>query len=225
MPAITTTQLGAPPFLFAGPPPVPPLPRQGFRVRLLYVVLAMILCVPLLCIVGVASYFQLSSTTQVLQHRVVEAVPGPWDKKFAINVGRPTLALAQFVSGFFQQLPPEARAALDSLRGAEVGVYKLKSPSPNEEYSTALAVADKAMKRRGWERIIGVTQRRQLVAVYAPRSPGAYPRLSCCLVVLNDQDLVVASAHGDVEPLLDLARQHLPELKLPGLAFAPSHRL
>jgi len=65
------------------------------------------------------------------------------------------------------------------------------------------------MSRRGWERVVGVAQGRQFVAVYLPRSLRTVNRMACCVAVLNEQDLVVASARGNLEPLLALATQRL----------------
>jgi hypothetical protein len=224
--AIISTHLGAPPLLMAsgtalrgvGPSPTSPTSRP-FRVVLICVIAALIFSGPLLCGLGVASYFRLSSPTQALRRSVMEAVPGEWDKRIGVNVGGFTLALARFASHFFQ-MPPEPKAALDALRGADVGLYRLERPPSSRDYSAVLKIADKSMLRRGWERIVGVAQRGQLVAVYMPRGLRADRRFNCCVVVLNDQDLIVASGRGNVEPLLDLARQQLPEHRLSALAFA-----
>jgi len=225
--AIISTHFGAPPPLMAsdaalrgvGPSPTSPTPNHPIRTCLLCVITALIFSGPLLFGLGVASYFRLSSPTQALRRSVMEAVPGEWDKRIGINVGGFTLALVRFGSGFFQ-LPPEPKAALDALRGADVGLYRLERPPSSRDYSAALTIADKSMMRQGWERIVGVAQRGQLVAVYMPRGLRADRRFNCCVVVLNDQDLIVASGRGNVEPLLDLARQRLPEHSLAALAFA-----
>jgi hypothetical protein len=71
--------------------------------------------------------------------------------------------------------------------------------------------ADKCMRQRGWERIVGVAQGRQFVAVYMPRNLRTAKRMECCVAVLNERDLVVASARANLEPLLELATQRLQE--------------
>jgi hypothetical protein len=72
------------------------------------VVLALVLCLPLLCAVGIAGYFRLSSATEALRSSVIESVPGQWDKRFAVHVGGLTLGLVRFGSLFFN-LPPEPK--------------------------------------------------------------------------------------------------------------------
>ena len=67
------------------------------------------------------------------------------------------------------------------------------------------------MRRRGWERIVGVAGGRQFVAVYMPRNLRTVKRMACCVAVLNEQDLVVASARGNLQPLPELAMQRLQE--------------
>ena len=180
----------------------PPL-RLGVRAG--GVVLVLVFCLTLLCAIGIASCFRLSSAPRALRRSVMESVPGQWDKRFAVNVGGFTLGFVRFGSRFFN-LPPEPKAALEALRGAEVGVYKLRNPPPALDYSAVFKAADDPMRRRGWERIVGVAQGGQLVAVYMPRGIRTLKRTACCVVVLNQEDLVVVSARGNVEPLLELER-------------------
>ena len=185
-------------------------PRPRFRIRAGYVVLALILCLPLLCAVGIAGYFRLSSATEALRSSVIESVPGQWDKRFTVHVGGLTLGLVRFGSLFFN-LPPEPKAALETLHGAEAGVYKLQDVPSALDYSAIFTAADKCMRRRGWERIVGVARGRQFVVVYMPRDLRTVKRMACCVAVLNEQDLVVASARGNLKPLLELATQRLQE--------------
>jgi hypothetical protein len=157
--------------------------------------------------VGVTSYFRLSSSSQALGSAIMESAPGHWHKRVAVNVGYLTLGLVRFGSSFFH-LAPEPRAALQSLYRGEVGVYQLDEPIPLPDYALILRTADKSMRRRGWERIVGFTQGRQFVAIYAPNNV-RLKGVSCCVAVLEEQNLVIASARGDISPLLDLARRHL----------------
>jgi hypothetical protein len=182
--------------------------RPRFRVRTGYIVLAMVLCLPLLCAIGIARCFRLSSATEALRSSVVESVPGQWDKRFAVHIPAITLALVRFGSRFFN-LPPEPKAALETLHGAEVGVYNLHEVPSALDYSAMFTAADKGMRGRGWERIVGVAQGRKFVAVYMPRNLRTARRMAWCVAVLNEQDLVVASVRGNLEPLLELATQRL----------------
>lgn len=183
--------------------------RRG-RLRAGHVILCLALCLPLICAVGVAGYFRLSYPTRALRTSLMESVPGQWDKRFAVHVGSLTLGLVRFGSQFFT-LPPEPKAALGALHGAEVGVYRLEGPPATLDYPAMFVAADKAMERCGWERIVGVAKGTQFVAVYMPRNVRTLKRMGCSVVVLNERDLVVAGAHGNFEPLLDLAQRKLKE--------------
>ena len=196
------THGGAPSIVCAATSPSPPL-----RIRPLYFVLLLFLILPVVCASGIASYLHLSSPTQALRSAVMESVPGQWHKRFAVNVGCLTLGLVRFGSSFFH-LPPEPRAALQALSHGEVGVYHLEEPMSSPDYALILKTADKSMRRRGWERIVGVAQGGQFVAVYAPGNVGVKD-MSCCVAVLNDRDLVIVSARGNLSPLLDLGRRRL----------------
>jgi hypothetical protein len=188
----------------------PPLPLQhGFRLRRRYVVLLMLLCLPLFGAAGVASYFRLSSQTRALRGSLMRSIPGQWDKRFAVNLGGFTLGAVRYGSRFFH-MPPEPRAALEALHAAEVGVYRLQDQLESLDYNAVFLEADKSMRARGWERVVAVTQPRGMVMVYVPRKGISTSRMSCCVMVLQERDLVIASARGDLEPLLELAEKRLP---------------
>jgi hypothetical protein len=182
--------------------------KHGFRFRKRYVAAIVIVCLPLFCAIGVTGYFRLSSETRALRGSLMRLTPGAWDTKFAVHVGSLTMGLVRIGSSFFK-LPPEPRAALDAVHGAEVGVYRLKQERLSVGSSAILASADKAMKARGWERVVGVAEGHELVAVYIPRKGVQATKMKCCLMVLQGRELVVASTRGNVEPLLQIARKRL----------------
>jgi len=184
------------------------LTRPTFRLRARQTVLLLLLCLPLACILGVASYFYLSADAKALRGGVMSAVPGDWEKQFAVNVGGLTLSLVHAGSGFVN-LPPEARAALDAVHGAEVGVYKLLNGPQSIDRLAVLKAADREMAFRGWERIVGVAEPEQLVAIYLPRKGFSHGRVKCCLAVLEDRELVVVSARVNLERLMQLAEKEV----------------
>ncbi len=198
--------------LYAGPAIVgTPASRPAGRHKLLtagVVTIAAMLLLSALAVVGITGFFRLSSPAAALRTSVMSAVPGPWDKTIALRVGWFTTGLVRLGSRFFE-MPPEPRAALDALRGAEVGVYKLQHDPVTADFKNLFASADQAMKRRGWDRIVGVAEGREFVAVYFPHGKVSPRGLKCCVVVFQGRDLVVASARGNLEPLLKIAEEHL----------------
>jgi hypothetical protein len=197
------------------PPLISTAPAQWRipRIRLAYVLLFIVLAMPMACALGVASFFYLSSPVRALRSAVVESVPGQWHERFRINAGYFTCALARCASGFIK-LPAEARAGIDSVRGAEVSISHLNEPGGAADFAALMAKADKSMGRRHWQRIVGVVQDKQFVAIYAPGDLRSFKNTSCCVVVLNDKDLVVVSARANLTSMLDIIQQRIHE-KLP----------
>jgi hypothetical protein len=189
------------------------------RVHAGFIVLGVVVLFLMMCAIGVVGAFQLGSETTVLRKTFMSSVAGNWDKKIAIRVGGITTALVRGGSRFFN-LPPEPRAALDALHGAEVGVYNLREEPGYVERGAILTRADRAMAARGWDRIVGIIQEHDLVAVYMPHKKVSARNLRCCVAVFSGRDLVVVSARGNVEPLLALAEKHIePDLKRSLLAW------
>ncbi len=173
-----------------------------------FVVLSAILLLFIMAVVGVTGYFRLSSPTAALRTSVMSAVPGTWEKTIALRIGWFTTALIRTGSRFIE-MPPEPRAALDALHGAEVGIYKLEQAPARSDFGNLFVAADRAMKRRGWDRVVGVAQDQQFVAVYFPQGKVSLRGVKCCVVVFQGRDLVVASASGNLEPLLKIAEAHM----------------
>jgi hypothetical protein len=176
-----------------------------FALRTRDIVLGILLLWFLGVVIGVASYFRLSSEASALQQSVVAAGDGTWNKKIALNVGFFTTGLVRTGSRFFK-MSPEPRAAFESIRGAEVGVYKLDKSAGWVNTSAILARADKAMSARRWDRVVGVSHKHELVAVYLPRRGFSAEHMKCCVLVLHGRDLVIAGVSGNLEPLLQLAQ-------------------
>jgi hypothetical protein len=166
-----------------------------------YVVVLAILVAFTLPVVGVVRFFQCSSDTGALRQSVMSSVAGSWDRKISIRVGGLTTGLVRLCPRSFK-LDPEPRAALDSLRGIEVGVYKLQQEPKSVDCAAILGRADKAMSARGWDRIVGLSEGTKVVAVYFPRQPRG--TLKCSVLVFDGCDLVVASVRGNPKPLLEL---------------------
>ncbi len=161
-----------------------------------------------LCVLGVVSMFQLSSEANALRGGVMQSVAGTWHKKIALNAGFVTFGLVRAGSHFFN-LPPEARAAIKTVRGGEVGVYDLTDSPQLPNAATIVACADRAMARKGWSRAVGVSESGQLVLIYLPDKGFSSRRVRCCLMVLTERQLVVVSAKANLEPVIQLAQDYI----------------
>ena len=172
-------------------------------IRIGYVVLVCVLLVPLVAAIGVTSYIHLGSDATSLRDSVLKVAPVR--TRFVVNVGGLTTGVGRLVAGLFP-LPPEAHLAIGSIRAAEVGVYSLEHPLADLDRARVLARTESAMRRRGWERIVGVSQGKELVAVFVPKRVSDR-NLRCCVLVASGEDLVVVAARGNVRDLLQFARE------------------
>jgi len=204
---IQTPPLMAPPLISA---PVRPSCRFRKRYLALVLLLLALFSFPLVCAIGVTGYLRLSSDTGALRDSFMTGSHAQWQKKFAAHVGGMTFALVRAVCQFLP-LPPEPRAAVNALHGAEAGVYELPQSSGSANPSAILARADQVMTGRGWLRIVAVAHEHELVAIYIPSKGVTSKRMTCCLAVLNDRELVVVSARANLDPLLQLAAARLAE--------------
>ena len=185
--------------------PVKTAPR--FRKR--YLVILAVLLAGGLCVFGMTGYFRLGSETAALRRSLMKSVGGQWDTKIAVKLGGLTAGLVR-IGLRCVHLAPEPRAAIEALRGVEVGVYNLAPGGARlTDRDGMLLATDKAMSARGWVRIVGVTREHELVAVYIPRKGVSAEKMRCCVMVLHEGTLVVASARGNLEPLLEIAKNRL----------------
>ena len=166
-----------------------------------------------LVIWGVISYFRVGADVRALRDGFQQSAPGAWSRNIEINVGPFTTGLVRSVLVADNQMEPEARAALNSVQAGQVGVYELAGDARLES-AAAFAAADRAMSRRGWDRLVAVVQGDNQVVVYAPLDPGPGTELSLCFAVLHERQLIVGQARADLqmlEPLLrNLGRQFAP---------------
>ena len=181
------------------------MPR--FRNRHLFLLLVPV-AATVLCVIGIAGYFRLSSETAALRTSLMQSVGGQWNKTIAVHIGGLTSALLR--TGLrCVKLAPEPRAAIEALHGAEAGIYRLQPGSQPMDRDAVLSAADAAMAARGWERAVGVVKEEQVVAVYLPRKGVTAEKMKCCFMVLAEGTLVVGSARVNLAPLMAIAKTRM----------------
>ncbi len=185
------------------PPPPPPLFDSSARRQWLWLGIAALLF-PLVVLgviaLGVASYFHLSSDTRALRNGLTKASGAEWRQHFGLNIGRATFGVARAGLAFVP-LDPEARAAVQTVRGVEVGIYELRAGSKTPDRAAMLATADSVLNARGWERLVGVLDGEGLVGVYVPGEAISTRQVKCCVLAFDGRQMVVVSSRLDVEPL------------------------
>jgi hypothetical protein len=196
----------------------PPATRRSARRLWLWGLLATPLLLLLLLGAGVASFFYLGSDARALRNGLMKSSGVEWRQQIALNAGCLTLDAVR--AGLSRaRLDPGARAALQSVRSAEVGVYQLASGTPPPDRAAMLAAADSAMTVHGWERVVGVMDGSNLVAVYLSGKNVSAHHLKCCVLVVDGKEMVLVSVQGNPEPLL---RYALDQASLHAQARIPS---
>src|SRR5262245_5868471 len=182
------------------PPALEHRDSQGKRLR----AKLQVTCATGLLTIGLTGCFRVSSDVGALRDSVMKAAQAEREQRIEIGVGPITLNLARAGLAFVD-LEPDARTALQVVRSAEVGVYKLRGGHKQRSHAAMLSAADKTMAERGWDRVVGVMNPRELVAVYLAANARSPRSVKVCVVVLNGKELVVASARSNLETLMELA--------------------
>lgn len=194
------------------PPPIPPpratAPRRNspWIVGILGVVL-LTATLPMLVALGVWSCIRVGGDARALRITALRASGHHWDRQVEVSAGPVLLGLARLGIGF-APVQRDARLAFDAIRRAEVAVFKSRGGGATDAGTPVLLAADATMTRRGWERLVGVINDEATVAVYVPRGKRSGETLEACVLVLNDEHLVVVSARTELMPLLELAERH-----------------
>jgi len=160
--------------------------------------------------------FRPSSSTRALRDCVMEAAGEGWAAEIELGVGPLTFGLVRGGARFVD-LPDEARIVLRSMRGADVGVYRyfgVKRPKAGAEL---LPSVNKKMAERGWERLVTVLDGRETVAIYVPEDLDSNDQLRLCVLVVDESEMVIVSARGNPEPLINLALDKARESAPAGL--------
>lgn len=165
-------------------------------------------CAAVLLLVVGTGCFRVSSDTRALRDAALESGFARADEKIEFGVGFFTVGLARLATHYID-IPPEARTALSSLKQAECAVYEVHQP--RESLAAILLEADKAMETRGCERLVGVIQKRQLVAVYVPRDMKSARDVQASILVLDGKQLVCVTARADARDLVQLALNKVRE--------------
>ncbi len=200
-------------------PPIlnPPPPGQSWRWILLPLVLLLLLAaIPMALAAGVWSCVRTGSDVTALRRAAIQASDSRWERQVEFRVGRLLFALGRFGLSF-APLDSDARTALRAVRSVEVTVFQ--APDRNHPNRAAiLTSADQVMTRRGWERMVGVVDQENAVAVYVPKRPRGQ-LLHACVLVVNEENLVVVSAETDWTAVAKLVERHRGDFPVPRFAF------
>ncbi|HVU18977.1 MAG TPA: hypothetical protein VHD32_18875 [Candidatus Didemnitutus sp.] len=176
-------------------------------------------------VLGVAavSVLTLNSDARALRREVMAASGGDWHTKVQLSVGGILLGTARTVLTFVH-CPniAEARLGVGAVKSASVGVYELTGDAASFAPEKVFSRADEVMTRRGWTRMVGVSEDRDNVLIYCSDHGSSSDRLDVCLAVVENRQLVVVSATVNADRLAEmvtkLAAKHGHPFKLAQVA-------
>ncbi|MBI2510542.1 MAG: hypothetical protein HYV96_01070 [Opitutae bacterium] len=192
--------------------PVPPAAPR--RRRIWPWVLGLCLAPFVILALVVLSFVTLDRDAAALRRHVMIATNADWHTKVQCSVGRLTIGAVR--TGMLFVRKPEAadaRLALAAVKHASVGVYTRTNDGSDWSREQLFVDTDRAMHKRGWTRLVGVSERAgaEAVLIYVPDDLDEGDPIDICVAVVNDRELVIASTTVDPETLGELVERHTPE--------------
>ena len=192
--------------------PIPPLEPRSTASRRWWLLIPFLLVVAVLFVVSFACYslpgfLHVGRDAAALRNGLLKTASHEFAPVVEANLGPVTFWAVRTGLGF-APLEPEARMALRAVRAAEVSYSQRSHPGGKLDPATMLADADRAMTARGWERIVGVREGEDLVAVYVPKNLRSPRDVRFCVALVGAEELVVAAGRSNLEPLMDIAARH-----------------
>lgn len=145
----------------------------------------------------------LDRDARALRRSIVDSLGSKIESTIEVHAGEALIAAARVGTHWCHEIPEPVRVALASLRSASVGVYRIDKPSSSHR-AELLVRAQAAMQSRGWTRVVGVNDNQTTVLVYTPEAVSSAGTQRVCVAVIDGDQLIVASARGDVFKLAEL---------------------
>jgi hypothetical protein len=158
------------------------------------------------------------ATLDLLRPLIAETESGRWVERLEVAVtGRffPVVGLGMKLTSVDPRIARLVRGASE----VAVRVYERRSGPVAVKLGglpTGRLLLDTVSERLvglEWERVVGVRDGEQTVAVFLPAGWDGLGDVTCCVLVRGARELVMVSARMDPRPLIELAR----EMDLPGL--------
>jgi len=184
------------------------LPRPRVRVWwFMFAALAVLIALP---IYAVSSLLHIRSSARIMPAVSLEAVApsSDWRRQVEINIGPTSLGLARLVAAFadLDEMDDIACAALRGIHHVQVSVYQARHPSTKNGRKSFLA-GTSARVGESWQRVVGVLDGDDAVAVFIPSDLEASGAIEICVVVCSDDTLVVAATEAELDTLVPVIHQ------------------
>lgn len=146
-----------------------------------------------------------------IRREMSRTVDAPLRCQIQVNLGPLALVPARIITGFIDDIPPEAHLALSAARRASIGVYHVDAAATDDPARALFASAELHMKESDWTRVVAVRKGSETVMIYLPRNWTGRGEVDIFVAVCDGNDLILVSAGLRPDPLKNLVALHLPE--------------
>jgi hypothetical protein len=143
-----------------------------------------------------------SGDLRLLRNVAIHGDGAQWKRQVEASVGALPLWAARCVLPF-TPAPPEAQQVLSAVRSVEVSLHELRESQPDR--ARIMREADEKMRKRGWDRVVGVLDHYTVVAVYAQPQSGSGGNVKVSVLVIDGKQMVAVTGRAKLEPIFDLA--------------------
>lgn len=146
----------------------------------------------------------LNRDARLMRNEILSTIEGHSHTQVQLSVGPTILSGVRLGLAFSDQIPREAKLAVNAVRSASVGVYELSEDAGETLRAKMFVATDQVMRRRGWTRVVVVNSDGNTVLIYMPENATDHGRQRVCLAVCERDKLVIVSATADTASLVDL---------------------
>lgn len=187
--------------------------QEGVVLKLLLAGLAAFTCVMVAAGVALAKSVKPDGTLPELSTDILDSLGVSTCTEVEVRVPTLLFTTARIASRFVD-VEREVKSGLRVVRSAQVGVYELEREPGRKSVIEMMRAADQRMAELGWDRIVQVVDDQETVLVYGAPTGNHVDEMAACAVVLAEHELVIITARGRLEPIVDLACRELRKGKL-----------
>ena len=198
---------------------IPSRTEGGFILKLLFVLLLLLTLAVVATGVLIARSLQADPSLPDLRTPVLEALDVPTRSAVDVHVP-PLIFTAGRLVSLCVEMEEELGQGLRVMRSARIGAYELGEQPDRESVVRMMHRAGAVLEDRGWDRLVMVMDRNDAVLVYCAPPRKETDEVQASVIALSGRDLVIVSARGHLEPLVELAAARLPRT-MEGLSWNP----
>jgi hypothetical protein len=146
-----------------------------------------------------------------IRREMDRTIHAPLNCRIQLNLGPLALVPARIITGFIDDIPPEAHLALSATRRASVGIYRIDGPARDHPGEALFASVEAQMDSDDWRRVVAVKDGDETVMIYLPRDWTGRGVVDVLVAVCDGRELVLVSADLRADPLKELVALHLPD--------------